>query len=472
MSDFEDYYETLQVHHLAEPEVIQKAFTALANKYHPDKNPSAAAAAKMRKINYAYDVLKDPDKRKQYDTEWKSRKQAPKPAVEKPRPVVEPSSIRFPNAEPNTIQRSSFIIRNAGGSYKKIWFSNPGSWVKVTRYTSLSESDELPLKVELEAVGNETSKDYVEFITVRLDNEETKVRIDLSTQAVPISKPKPVPNEKLAGFFRPLWIKLTVGIALLAFIALAVFLLIPYFTKDNEPSSATQPSVTVTSPGQMPATTSPSTTMTSGGLLLTEIDLSPIANFTTRINGLPSGFRTFNGVPFYIAENQIFTTQHSTASLPVEGSVNMDISRPQNVYILINTTSTFQQFMNKQAGNIKFVFDNGASEVTYLIVGQNVREYTADSATVQTVTDPATQMIWQGGDPAFLIDMLTIPVSSNNQSRILKQVIISDVSQTMTDSPNPGLIIWGLTVAHYPEEKVPEPQLPPGTEHLRRYWNR
>ncbi|MCX5799662.1 MAG: DnaJ domain-containing protein, partial [Proteobacteria bacterium] len=54
MKPFEDYYEILQVHHLAEPEVIQAAYRKLAQKYHPDIDKSPAAVERMKKINIAY----------------------------------------------------------------------------------------------------------------------------------------------------------------------------------------------------------------------------------------------------------------------------------------------------------------------------------------------------------------------------------------------------------------------------------
>ena len=42
---------------------------------------------------------------------------------------------------------STFIIRNLGGPYSKIRFSNPDSWIRVVRWESLTTSDELPLAV-------------------------------------------------------------------------------------------------------------------------------------------------------------------------------------------------------------------------------------------------------------------------------------------------------------------------------------
>jgi diguanylate cyclase (GGDEF)-like protein len=62
-----DYYAILQVHFLAEPEVIESAYKRLAKKYHPDVNRAAGADARMQKINEAYETLRDAAKRRAYD---------------------------------------------------------------------------------------------------------------------------------------------------------------------------------------------------------------------------------------------------------------------------------------------------------------------------------------------------------------------------------------------------------------------
>lgn len=66
----ENYYEILQVSSNASKEIIDKAFKTLAKKYHPDANPPDKkewAEDQFKKINAAYEIISDEEKRKQYD---------------------------------------------------------------------------------------------------------------------------------------------------------------------------------------------------------------------------------------------------------------------------------------------------------------------------------------------------------------------------------------------------------------------
>ena len=61
------HYETLGVPKTASNDEIKKAYRGLSLKYHPDRNNTAEAKEKIRKVNEAYEILGDSNKRKEYD---------------------------------------------------------------------------------------------------------------------------------------------------------------------------------------------------------------------------------------------------------------------------------------------------------------------------------------------------------------------------------------------------------------------
>jgi curved DNA-binding protein len=65
---YKDYYKILGVGRDASKEEITKAYRRLVKKYHPDRNKEDPnASEKFREVSEAYEVLKDEEKRKQYD---------------------------------------------------------------------------------------------------------------------------------------------------------------------------------------------------------------------------------------------------------------------------------------------------------------------------------------------------------------------------------------------------------------------
>lgn len=65
--EFKDYYKILGVDPDADDKAIKAAYRRLARKYHPDVSTEEDAEDKFKELAEAYEVLKDQDKRAQYD---------------------------------------------------------------------------------------------------------------------------------------------------------------------------------------------------------------------------------------------------------------------------------------------------------------------------------------------------------------------------------------------------------------------
>ncbi len=118
------HYDNLKVARNAPPEVIRAAYRVLAQKYHPDRNPGNSEAARIMKIiNTSYNVLSDPEARREHDLWIAQREQ---PATEQPRHAqtdyqqARPSTSRSstpPTKSPTANSKNGFISH-----ILKYWF--------------------------------------------------------------------------------------------------------------------------------------------------------------------------------------------------------------------------------------------------------------------------------------------------------------------------------------------------------------
>jgi DnaJ-domain-containing protein 1 len=68
--NFPDPYNVLGIEKSASPREIRKAYRELAKKYHPDVNADVEAVAMTARINAAYNLLIDPQKKSAYDNRF------------------------------------------------------------------------------------------------------------------------------------------------------------------------------------------------------------------------------------------------------------------------------------------------------------------------------------------------------------------------------------------------------------------
>jgi curved DNA-binding protein len=65
--EFVDYYKIMGLDESASAEVIKRTYRKLARKYHPDVSKEADSENRFKEVGEAYQVLKDPEKRREYD---------------------------------------------------------------------------------------------------------------------------------------------------------------------------------------------------------------------------------------------------------------------------------------------------------------------------------------------------------------------------------------------------------------------
>lgn len=107
-------YEILEVSEKASKEVIDKAYHVLAKKYHPDLqegNKKKSAEKKMQKLNEAYEIIGNEEKRKVYDEELKFKREEER-RIEEQNRIDEIESIRRHLEENINNQNSQSYVQN------------------------------------------------------------------------------------------------------------------------------------------------------------------------------------------------------------------------------------------------------------------------------------------------------------------------------------------------------------------------
>jgi curved DNA-binding protein CbpA len=189
-----DYYRILNVGRGASPEEVKASYRYWVNILHPDRMSQLPehfrikAQEDLKKVNEAYSVLSDPEKRAQYDRQIgisvdvrKSRPQEARPRV-RPKVEIYPAIVFLDSAKPRAKQKGTFFVRNVGGEYSKVLISTPEKWIKIVRTKSLYPDRKLPMRIDIEAIAPDMGMTISSKIRVRLDEEEAYVTISLATK--------------------------------------------------------------------------------------------------------------------------------------------------------------------------------------------------------------------------------------------------------------------------------------------------
>jgi curved DNA-binding protein CbpA len=114
MQKIHTHYDTLSIVRDAPPEVIRAAYKVLSQNYHPDRNSdNPNATAIMAKINDAYAVLSDPEKRKKYDR-WVAEQEASTTQQDEPAKKTEPEKKNTQTKPPSPVKSKNSFIKFIG----------------------------------------------------------------------------------------------------------------------------------------------------------------------------------------------------------------------------------------------------------------------------------------------------------------------------------------------------------------------
>ncbi len=127
--EYQDYYKILGISRNATANEIKKRYRQLARKYHPDVNKEPNAEEKFKQAKEAYEVLKDPEKRKAYDAmgaEWKQGQDFTPPHSWEFHPRSEASYQEFRQGNFSNFFETLFGVLGEGRRWTRAKFSRRG----------------------------------------------------------------------------------------------------------------------------------------------------------------------------------------------------------------------------------------------------------------------------------------------------------------------------------------------------------
>ena len=111
--DSRGYYAILEVSERASFQEIKRSYRKLARKYHPDRNGASEAEETIKKINQAFEVLSNREKRRQYDSDILLTEFVPNDHEQTPNDLHESSSIGSQDSSPGSFKHSNTFWNKA-----------------------------------------------------------------------------------------------------------------------------------------------------------------------------------------------------------------------------------------------------------------------------------------------------------------------------------------------------------------------
>jgi hypothetical protein len=169
MEAWEDYYDLLGVGQDADERQIKEAYRCWAQILHPDRLMNASESVRMVaqrqlvRVNRAYGVLSNADKRAEFHRRWLRIEEVRLPSV-----VIIPLTIDLSDIVPGRPQRATFHVIDNGGPYRTLEIRPDDDCVRVCSMHPLFDGCELPTWVTVEVtVGRRRPKDELTVSVVQ-----------------------------------------------------------------------------------------------------------------------------------------------------------------------------------------------------------------------------------------------------------------------------------------------------------------
>lgn len=193
--------------------------------------------------------------------------------------------------------------------------------------------------------------------------------------------------------------------------------------------------------------------------LVNAVDQNQLAVGFTLLSALfvlPPENLTFDNIPFQVSPTSLVVeTESQTSANASTIFIPANIYGPRRVDLLINLSYGSPRFtggqpvVGSQVCRITLYTDHGSKSFS-LVAGEELREWVYSSSGVVNSTGSQTRLAFQGqhnpsGQEAG-IDQLTLTLPVDWADDTLKLIIIEDLSQELFSSPDPGIMLFAITV--------------------------